>query len=372
MRTPRFVGASIGIALVAVACVDLFHDTDFPTLCATDPAECTTPDDDAAVDASDEVPTTPLCSGDPEVARSLAAGICARLGACGHALGANAFGECMIETLAATDCAARPEMPVRGDLDRLFRCLSRAKSCEDTRGCLFPAAPPQACRCAPEQGCDASFVACQEGENAAVRFVCPVAGGTPTTTESCLLSGTGCVRDNPATARCGVSGACIAGCKDGVARGCDGADVSRNCRLYGQGACKDVLDVGAFCEPLPRQSCAEDTGLTCEGKVARSCVTGHLETVDCARLGLGCIASDRVPLDLTDACEGPIVASEDADLADAGDCTESCAEGVITSCARGATFVARCQDFGFPRCEIEEVPRGASPLPLVARARCVP
>src|SRR5580700_684311 len=89
--TLLLVAASGGAALGPSAC-DLFHSTNFATLCDVNPsaAPCT----DARVDSG--LAGTNFCAWTPTTARANATHACAWLSACELPLGSNDFGPCMI------------------------------------------------------------------------------------------------------------------------------------------------------------------------------------------------------------------------------------------------------------------------------------
>src|SRR4051812_19914329 len=86
-----------------VACVDLFHSTDFTTLCDRDAETCNTIDATANVDVPDvavdgAVPEA-FCNLSPDEARARAEHACGFLGACEGAAANGAARECMLQAL---------------------------------------------------------------------------------------------------------------------------------------------------------------------------------------------------------------------------------------------------------------------------------
>ena len=137
--------ASCAFVVLGLACVDLFHDTDFDTLCTTSPADpacasdaATAPDVvvEATVDAT--VPHPDFCAWTSSQARDQAMRACAWLGACEGAIGESSFGACTIDAQLAYDCSLTPALRPRGIVDAFWACLATVKSCGDVDRCVFP------------------------------------------------------------------------------------------------------------------------------------------------------------------------------------------------------------------------------------------
>src|SRR5688572_11314287 len=131
-RGRAVLGTFIASALfAAAACVDLFHSTDFATLCAFDAAACS-PEAGSNGDVSD-APEAPidLCAQSPARARELAERTCGWVGACLGTLEDSTLGACMVRALAAYDCVFNPSLRPRGRNAVLWQCLSKVGSCDD-------------------------------------------------------------------------------------------------------------------------------------------------------------------------------------------------------------------------------------------------
>ena len=347
-----FLFAPAGAASVA-ACVDLFHSTDFPTLCDHDAAACASGTDARTVDAEDVDASEPaqpidLCAATSSEARRRAEHACGYLGACLGPHEDTRFGACMTRALAAYDCAFNPSLRPRGATAVLWDCLSKASTCEAVTLCVFgtPAPPCEAasglysaCNLEPDElgGFDAGsvVVACYDSTVSV--------GMNP-----CELRGRTCARLDESKSLCtGARGtACTGGAR------CDGtfavkcrsaaginADEGMNCARFGDGRC--ILDdAGAACAPAsPAPSCKGTAEVVCsDAGIARSCVGGESVTIDCTAIDQGCNAAGVSPTDPIEACR----------VVDAGAaCTETedeCDGGTLVSCSRGSRYTLRCTD----------------------------
>ena len=342
-----FLAMSAALVGAAVACVDLFHSTDFETLCTADAEACTAP---ATSDASDAVvdrkkPLIDLCQFDQSVALERATRACAWLGACAGGLGDTAFGPCMIRALAVYDCAANPALRPRGASEELWSCLSSVASCADVDACIFPDRVPE---CAGVTG--GSFTACA---NDGVRLECGrPERGRATGVEPCVLFGKKCVKIDDSRAACvGTKGInCNVGaplCEGTGAVQCDNDDPTRDrgldCASVGSGTCVQDASFVA-CTPLgDAAGCTGTTPLACDdaGRAA-SCVEGRQIILDCTRLGLKCDPSRSLRgYDPVGACGDP-----------AGGCTaaDSCAGDTLKSCANNHSFEVACASVGLGTC----------------------
>jgi hypothetical protein len=353
----RFTLALSAAAVVAgmAACVDLFHGTDFPTLCDQDAAACvsdTGPAADATVvpDAAAEGSAPiDLCSGATTTeARRRAEHACSYLGACLGPHDETRFGECVPRALAAYDCSFNPGLRPRGATAALWDCLWRASTCDAVALCVFGTpAPP--CRSEPglysacnlERNEDGGFdpgsvvVACHDSTVAL--------GMNP-----CELRGRTCAKLDDSKSLCaGARGAsCTVGprCEGTFAVSCRSAagihaDEGADCARFGAGRC--VLDdAGAACAPASSApSCSETAKVVCnDAGTAESCVGGKAVAIDCAAIGQGCNADGVPPVD-------PILACRSLDgAAPCSETEDDCDGGTLVSCVRGVRYTLRCAD----------------------------
>jgi hypothetical protein len=297
LSTLGLVGGGTG------ACVDLFHSTDFDTLCTLDPANEACPQaapGDAGtadvVDATDEEAPRPrldFCAWSTAEARTRAERACVWLGACEGPLGWTKLGSCMTEAILAYDCNANPSMRPQGKVDALWQCLAQVSSCDDVDACVFPGGLQQ---CEP-LGAPGSFTACAVDANSDVLVECgDVAGGRPTGVAPCIGQSRTCAAVDPSQAACTgwVDPGCSTGnsCTGTFAIDCrpaspENIDFGFDCAGYGAGRCvKDLR--GTQCTPdLAAQSCA-GAFLECDGTTAFSCIDGRLAAVDCGKFGGTC------------------------------------------------------------------------------------
>jgi hypothetical protein len=328
--------AAGGAALIAC---DLFHSTDFATLCDINSSAdaCM----DAAPSADAAVAPTDFCSWDAATARTNAEHACGWLSACELPLGNNDFGPCMISATLAYDCAANPDRKVQGALHEYWDGLWQAKTCADVDRAVFPGAGAgdkvPACQGAGFAACGVQY---DGGDNSAVRVECDEAGA-PARGENCISQGRTCAGGacvGSATTPCatGCSGAQLADCSDA------GVDEGTNCALFGSGQCL-MLAAGPACSSTGGSPCSAGAAVTCAGGVASGCPSGTSETVDCTELtGSG-------------SCN-PGLASPSWDVSsvcflDGGSCgPDSCSGDTLVSCARGATFVTSCSGLGLGPC----------------------
>jgi hypothetical protein len=338
-------GALVGAAgmLAFVAC-DLFHSTDFATLCDTTPTADACTDGPRPAEAGPAPPTN-FCAWDPATAYGNAQHACAWLSACELPLGNNAFGPCMVSALLAYDCATNPDRPVTGRLHGYWDALWQAASCADVDRAVFPGAgnadlvPP----CRNGGGFTSCGVAYDGGDNSSVRVECDEAGA-PARGESCLAQGRTCAGGACVAS---VAGPCVTGCNGTTLDDCDDAGVDRgtSCAVFGAGSCV-VTDAGPACASTSSSSCTPTPVVSCsDGGVAEGCPSGTSETVDCNVLtGMGsCNAGPAVPAwDVSSAC-----------FADAAACAPDSCKGngdMLVSCARGAPFSVSCSTFKLGSC----------------------
>lgn len=331
----------------AAACVDLFHSTDFPTLCAANAETCddeaSSPDDASAPSAEAEAPID-LCSGSPAEARTNAERACGYLGAClGTAEDSN-FGACMLRALAAYDCSFNPSLRPRGEHALLWDCLSRVASCDGVALCVFGTKPP---RCPSGNTDPTLFTRCNQQGGSVVLTCGP--STTPYGMNLCALRGQTCVDLDESTSIC--TGARGGSCTETPR--CDGtsavtcksaggidADEGTDCAAVGDGRCAKDLAGVACAPPASAGTCSlgETSAVRCNdgGTFAESCVEGRAATFDCAGIGLGCSADDVLTTDPVRACK-----NLDA-LSNCTTASDTCDGGKLVSCAQGKKFTLSC------------------------------
>jgi hypothetical protein len=360
MRRAAAIALAAGtgcLGLGAGACFDVLHETgDLRTACERD----------ASVEGCGSTDAPPgLCAPSASEARRTAAHACAWLGACETPMGRNAFGDCMFEALLAYDCDANPAHPAGGSRAGLWRCLARARTCDDVDACIFPAglepcgSPGRYIGCGnagpPGKPSDRDVrVECNDGD----------AGPFPRSRgESCALWGQTC---NAASSAVACAPSAAAGCTQSECAGsvihwCSGeTDVGLDCASFGSPRCAAfpaTAPTWVACVPPgdAGASCTPDTEARCADGVARSCPAGVPETVNCAAL-LGAPAE-------AGACrEGPLVPPFDwtsACVLDPPACTaDACDGGLLTGCARGAAFSVDCAEAGLGACSMRSTDLG--------------
>jgi hypothetical protein len=361
---------SLGLVALGMACVDLFHSTDFETLCTKSPDDplCGASDGAApkadvvvAADADAARPHPNFCAWTSAEAEKQAARACAWLGACERPLGESLFGACVIHAQLAYDCTANPSLRPRLASDDFWSCLATVQSCGDVDRCVFPAGV---------QGCRAvatgTSTACGTQGNEAVHLECAGPAGRAHGVEPCALLGRTCASDDAGSARCaGVqgfecstdAGACsgtsAVDCKPSGTRFIDqGVD----CAGLGAGKCA-IGEAGATCVPTPSaNTCLEDSAPTCDGSIARVCLGGQDIRIDCAALGLKCDAGGVSTVEPSAACvTGGVGACADNDV-----CPTSM---TLQSCGRGGTYTVDCASVGLGKCVIDVTGHGACTPP---------
>lgn len=313
--------------LLGVACVDLFHSTDFQTVCDLHPETNGCPnadggptDTDAAIDAGD-----PLCTDDAAKAQEDAKRVCAFDGACNGTTKDHGYGLCLFEALRAFDCQADPGQAPRGQREAYWRCMKKANSCAEFQAC---AGNTTACSGGSEQ-CAPNGLTVQR---------CPTVASFQQT--NCAAQGKVCTNISGQASCTGPSGSACgrAGCFDNNARRCNGmVDTGRSCESFGSGTCVEGLAIAA-CKPLGTETCTPTTKLTVSGTQISACATGVKETVDCARLLQGTSAPASFqellePGDLSSACLNPSASPL---------CVASCNGKVFTACFRNTKLTLDC------------------------------
>lgn len=358
------IASAVSAAVIApLACVDLFHSTDFETL---RPDTGVPLPDAPATDPDAEAGPTPLvdfCKWSPAEARSSATRACAWLGACTGVLDSTQLGPCMLNALWAYDCDLNPGLRPNGATYALWSCLSDVKSCGEVEACVRPRGP-DTCPVVTS----GSFTQCGDAGASELRVECSKPQvGPPASAEPCALQGKVCIAIDESASTCG--GAAKKTCALG--RGCSGTgavdcriapatttlvDFGLDCAAFGAGSCA-AEDAGAgadggplvACAPLPNvPACDAGMDVTCDvdfPRVARSCVSGRAVSIDCAKLGVGCDVSKGVPT------YRPLEAC--AEYVDAGRCSgaDQCESGKLRSCAQGIAFEADCAALGLRACE---------------------
>lgn len=360
--------ASCSFIVLGLACVDLFHATDFETLCTRSPndpscggdgAPSAEAGEGAAPDADAARPHPDFCAWSSTEARTQALRACAWLGACERPLGESAFGPCVVRAQLAFDCGANPGLRPSGPADAFWGCLATVQSCGDVDRCVFPGGV---------QDCVAvisgSSSACGTlGPNAAVLLKCAGPAGRAAGVEPCVMLGQTCAAEDLSTAECsgtrgflcsdaGCTGSAAVDCVD---KGTKERDQGIDCANYGAGSCVPG-DGGVFCKGGNRAttSCAADAPPTCDGTTATSCVDGKELRIECDRVGLPCDVTPPFPShDPTAACRG------------GGACTgtkDTCDGDKLQSCGRGAAFEINCASVGLGTCKLAG-DRGACTAP---------
>lgn len=332
MSSPRPRAAAIvSVVVTLFGCTDIFHATDFPTLCETAPdaAAC-------ARDAAADVTAKPLCAADNADASRIARKTCARLSAC-NAVGPQwNLAACLDDALVAFDCTASPANAPRGARRDFWLCARDADDCAALQSCLLGKTPALSCAANAKD-----YATCAGND---VRVRCSAAGGVPITSESCLAQGKTC-----------VDGVCGGGARGGcTASGCDGTslhlcaqdgvgsiiDVGYDCTLQGDGACHGSGE-SAYCGVAQGPACTSTTAVRCEAGVAIACIGGKESRVNCGSLGLACTGGELTSEGAIGACKGAIDCAADA-----------CTNGAVQSCARKTPRTIDCVAEGLGPCAL--------------------
>lgn len=370
MAARRIATASIVLATgavgFAIACVDLFHSTDFKTLCTENPQapQCGgSAATDGGSDAGTDAPAKPpidLCTLTSEDVRARAIKACALLGACGASVDLDAFGRCVPRAMLAMDCAANPHLRPRGDALKLWQCLAEVASCRDIDTCLFGGAR-QNCSAAPLISCSDPSL---NGGNVLIDCALP-AGAENTRFDPCLTANQRCTRDKktPQSSQAFCTGGLGLSCTVSTCEGtnavvCDGIDKGIDCAGLGGGSCfYDVVAGGPVCTPggtavdCPREGGAQTAAADCDesGGVALACVNGKEVAIDCRRLGLKCDKGVAAPShDLFAKC-----VTDAAEFEKCLDATDTCSGGFLHGCSKGGEeYVAQCTALGLGTCAV--------------------
>ncbi|MGO8994852.1 MAG: hypothetical protein ACLQVI_16175 [Polyangiaceae bacterium] len=352
---PYALALAASLAAAPVACVDLFHSTNFETACDVDAAACAPGDgSSSAADAGPLPFPANFCAWDPTTARANALHACAWLGACAGPVGDNAFGPCFVQAMLAYDCAANPNRQLRpGPAHDLWDHLRLATSCADVLAALLPSSSKvPACGASPSP-----FEACYTN----ALLSCGGEDSGPPITEgfaSCGALGQICASSGAVAACAGSSSACTgntaedAGCAGTQLHDCDPDaspfDQGVDCASFGAGQC--VSGSPAACLAESDASCTPTSAITCNSTdVVSGCPSGFTEQVDCrALLGMGGCNSAGAgrPWDVSRACTFGTGCSDS--------CTESAggASSLLNGCVRGAFVSVDCAAVGFSTCAI--------------------
>jgi hypothetical protein len=354
--------------VLGLACVDLFHGTDFETLCSHSPSDpaCgsdagTTPDVVIETSTDGAIPRPDFCAWSESEAKAQAARACAWLGACEGSVGESTFGACSINARLAYDCGLTPALRPRGTLDAFWACLATVQSCGDVDRCVFPGGV-QDCVAVPT----GSTSACGTALNDSVRLECAGPSGRARGVEPCAMFGKTCSPEDTSAATCSgklafactknaCSGTSLVDCR---AAGVRMLDRGTDCAAVGAGKCVES-DAGPYCAPgAGTTACAKESLPKCDGNyVVDTCIGGASVRVNCERLGLFCDVSQLTSIDPTAACVNR----------GAGSCTpgsDTCASAtLLRSCGRGANFEVDCASVGLGNCSVNTAGHGACGKP---------
>ena len=253
---------------------------------------------DAAADTHESLDSKPppgldagtdFCTFTTAQAAAYAEHACLWLGACVSNTDLNEYGKCYPLALEAYDCVLNPNQRVRpGPLHVFWDGLWKAASCNDVYKAVGVSSTctPSATNCmsAHVGGSTDLVVTCPDGGNGYATLVnCEMAGYT-CSEGACTNGGVPCTG---ATGAC--SGNTLHSCQQvEVEAGTATAfvDIGRNCDNYGAGTC---VHQGSVAGCLPGDSngtCDASTAVTCTGDAtATGCATGYLETIQCEHFG---------------------------------------------------------------------------------------
>jgi hypothetical protein len=330
-RSAKRACVGFGCAVTLGACIDLFHPTDFATLCQVSPdaeacgnanasdAQMVIPVQDGAQDATSSVDSGPdtTCTGDVNLALVRAARACELEVSCGGA--AEPRLDCVALALRVYDCKVAPGLVPSA----YWTCMRDAKTCAAYDKCVFPLGVPS---------CSAVGTLC--APNGTIAHC--TGPGVKARATSCAAQGQDCVNLD-GTARCaGSTGNACTGtfrCEGDRLIACSGTvDEGRDCSMLGE-TCSAIAGPG--CVPKQGGACAADAIQCVAGRV-ESCLGGIKSTFDCERLGLTC-DPNYLP-SVFQACRRP------------DPCTSSCIGGELKSCARGKAYTVTCSALGLGAC----------------------
>ena len=358
--------AAMAFVACGMACVDLFHSTDFDTLCDVSPSDprCGTdaaggPDvvSEPAADAPKR-PHPDFCSWNTLAkVESEAKRACALLGACEGPLGESVFGQCVVRAELAFSCDANPTLRPAGPTDDFWSCLATATKCAEVDRCVFPTGIDV---CGTVDG--GNFTSCGNG-NVSNQLKCAIPqGGRAVAVEPCAMRGKTCstvavINGISAASSCtGTVSGFSAGAVACVASGCEGT-VAKNCKASAGVTIDDGFDCASqsakctivasvpACESTNAPACTPDSPPACVGAKVTACVKGHELVVDCSVLGLDCDVAKLADADLYDLTAACTLA--------APECTneEACQGATLRSCGRGKMYEVDCVSVGLGTCD---------------------
>lgn len=351
LRALTAVGCGLCALTALVACVDLFHSTDFGTTdCTADPSSCaaetgsTTEAGTGPTKPADSSTKFDFCSWRSSEALTQAGKACALLGACLSPMGSSTFGTCWEHAAAAFDCEGNPGLRPAGEADDFWHCVAEADSCDAGALCVFPSGVP---KCTVSGG--GTFTGC----SGAARVECSASGQPPTAVEACMAAGQTCHKIDQSTAVCagskGVDCAVGTSCSGTQAIDCSNAgfptqDLGLDCANVGKGTCVTV-DGGPICLPIDSASteCTADQPFQCVGDVLRGCYKGSRIEVNCGTFDRKCDSSLATGYDPFRACRERTATCPAAD---------SCDGTVLESCGSGGRVRFDCKTAGMSGCQI--------------------
>ena len=226
-----------------------------------------------------------FCGLSPTTAASYAEHACRLLGACAGNFDLNEYGVCYTNARLAYDCALNPSLQVRGALYTYWDALSKATTCGDVLGAIFPAGV-LAC----------TISGCGAGSNSSIVTICADGGGF-TSAVNCQMRGYTCAAGACGNGGSPCGGQVQAGCGGNTLRACQTVeneagtgtvvlDVGRDCTNFGGGNC---VENGSIAGCLPNDAaaaCAPSSAVACTltdgGAVVTGCASGYPETIPCS------------------------------------------------------------------------------------------
>ncbi|MCL2777818.1 MAG: hypothetical protein FWD73_07420 [Polyangiaceae bacterium] len=366
----RYIFAMGACASIVVACVDLFHSTDFRTLCDSDPnnAACQGNQDDGGrdgqTDSGGDSGDQPLdfCAWSSAEAHDEAVRICAWFGACEGPAGESAFGNCVMHAQFALDCDANPNFRPTGSAELLWQCLTKAKTCDDFNTCTFPKGVP-ACQFT---GGSSGYSGCTTNSGIAVVSTCVQVNDPPIGVDLCSMANKTCQADQSQYVGCtgNLGLMCTPPSSSQPASNCSGSwaqscvsgppaiDQGIDCSGFGASKCSSSGGNGAACVPSGGDSCsgAVSSQPTCSGDQVSACVDGQHYTIDCTKFGLTC---SPVAAAKATSLYDPFAACVASGTACAGD--DTCNGYAIMSCSHGAAVGISCADLHLGPCRLTTV-----------------
>ncbi len=349
MRRRAIVLGAVAIAAAAVACADIFHDTDSPTLCDFDAAA---PGCLSTGDAGE----LPICAPDHDTAEARAKHACAWLAACETPIGKNATGQCMVEAILAYDCQANPNRQPKLAAKTFWTAMANVKSCADVDTAVFYQSK-SAANCAAKS--PSAYIGCTKWTGTldfGTRISCPTPGER-LFGENCLAQGRTCDSVPLSDAGIGNNGGLCLGregrnCK--ASPSCDGAqliacddagfDRGLDCTYFGLGNCL-ATGVQPACVPDgPLLAAKPDITCSPAGE-ATSTLSGREEKVDCTYV------SGSAPDNCTNIPNAPVgTRAADACKRTSGCSADTCSGAKLAACVAGRTVTIDCLADGLKGC----------------------